>query len=128
VGALVHLVDESHGLAVEQRPGPSASLESAAAVLIRPAVSLHHSIDGDLRDGRQFHDRGSLLLGGALVGRPLTPATKTSALIRHPRPGSDPAPGIRNGRSRVTANQLPPRLPPPPRAACTKAKNPPRPC
>ena len=42
VGALVHLVDERHGLAVEQWPGPSASLEpvdDAAAVLIRSAVS-----------------------------------------------------------------------------------------
>src|SRR5262249_30298760 len=84
VGALVHLVDERHGLAVEQRPGPPASLESAAAVLIRPAVSLHHSIDGNLRGGSQFHDRGSLLLGGAPRGRPLTPATNTSAPIRQP--------------------------------------------
>ena len=36
VGALVHLVDERHGLVVEQRPGPSASLESAAAVSSGP--------------------------------------------------------------------------------------------
>ena len=36
--------------------GPSAALESVPAVLIRrAAVSLHHSIDGDLRHGRQFH-------------------------------------------------------------------------
>src|SRR5436190_23367877 len=61
-GALIRLVDERHGLAVEQRSGPSAALESAAAVLIPPAVSLHHSIDGDLRGGRQFHDRGSFSL------------------------------------------------------------------
>src|SRR5437868_3326137 len=60
VGALVDLVNERHGLAVEQRPGPTASLEPTAAVLVRPAVSLHHPIDGDLRDGREFHDRGSL--------------------------------------------------------------------
>jgi len=32
VGALVDLVDERHGLAVEQWPGPSAALEPAAAV------------------------------------------------------------------------------------------------
>src|SRR5207245_5206735 len=56
VGALVELVDERHGLAVEQRPGPSAALESAAACCwIQPAVSLQHSIDGDLHVGRQFH-------------------------------------------------------------------------
>src|SRR5215213_3868092 len=42
---------------------PSATLESSAAVLVRPAESLHHAVDGDHRDGRQFHDRGSLLLG-----------------------------------------------------------------
>src|SRR5262249_57888018 len=54
----------------------------AARFLIRPAVSLHHSIDGNLRGGRQFHDRGSLLLGAPLVGG-LTPATNTSAPIRH---------------------------------------------
>src|SRR5262249_59282065 len=41
----------------------SASFKAAAAVLLRPAVSLHHSIDGDLRGGRQFHDRSSLLTG-----------------------------------------------------------------
>jgi hypothetical protein len=36
--------------------GPSAALESVPAVLIRrAAVSLHHSIDGDLRHGGQFH-------------------------------------------------------------------------
>jgi hypothetical protein len=85
-GALVQLVDERHGLAVEQRPGPSASLESAAAVLIPRAVSLHHSIDGDLRGGRQFHDRGSLLLGGGPCRRPDTPATNTSAPIRYRLP------------------------------------------
>src|SRR5438034_11433050 len=49
------------GLVVEQRPDPSAALESAAAVLVPPAESLHHSVDGDHRDGRQFHGRSSLL-------------------------------------------------------------------
>jgi len=43
------------GLVAEQRQGPAAALESAPAVLIPPAVSLHHSIDRDVRDGRQFH-------------------------------------------------------------------------
>src|SRR6266536_560542 len=85
VGALVRLVDERHGLAVEQRPGPSAALESAALVLMLRAVSLHHSVDGDLRGGRQFHDRGSLPWGPP-PRRPLTPATNTSALIRHRLP------------------------------------------
>jgi hypothetical protein len=82
VGALVHLVDEGHGLAVEQRPGPSAPLEPGVEH-VRPAVCLHHSIDGDLRGGRQFHDRGSLRRAGTPRGRPLTPATNASAPIRH---------------------------------------------
>src|SRR6266566_4733706 len=63
--ALVPLVDERHGLAVEQRPGPSAARESGPAVLIRrAAVSLHHSIDGDLRRGRQFHGFVLISRGG----------------------------------------------------------------
>jgi len=37
VGALVDLVEKRRGLVVEQRRGPSAALESAPAVLIRPA-------------------------------------------------------------------------------------------
>lgn len=55
VGALVELADERHNLVVEVAHGPSAALKSAPAVLVRPAGSLHHSIDGDLRRGRQFH-------------------------------------------------------------------------
>src|SRR6266542_2467220 len=56
VGALVGLVDERKGLVVEDPHGPSTALESLPAVLIRrAAVSLHHSIDGDLRHGRQLH-------------------------------------------------------------------------
>jgi len=60
VGALEDLGQERSCLVVEQRPGPSAALETAPAVLIRPAEALHHSIDGDVRDGRQFHGRSSL--------------------------------------------------------------------
>ncbi len=43
-------MNERPGLVVKQlaRPCPSAAFESAAAVLIRAAGSLHHSIDGDL--------------------------------------------------------------------------------
>jgi hypothetical protein len=40
VGTLVELADERHGLAVEQRPSPSAALEPAPEVLFfPPAVS-----------------------------------------------------------------------------------------
>src|SRR6266516_8207992 len=83
VGALVHLVDEGHGLAAEQRPGPSAALESDVEHT-RAAVCVHYSIDGDLCGGRQFHDRGSLLLGGPLVGG-------LSPLLRTPLSRSDAA-------------------------------------
>src|SRR5829696_5012819 len=57
---------------MEQRQGPSAAFEFAAGVLIRPAESLHHSVDRDMRDCRQLHDRGSTF-PGAPRGRPLTP-------------------------------------------------------
>jgi hypothetical protein len=67
VGALVDLVERRRGLVVEQRRDPSAALEAAAAVLVRPAESLHHSVDGYHRDGRQFHGRSSLL-GEFVVG------------------------------------------------------------
>ena len=60
IGALVGLGDECPGLVVARPHRPSAALESVPAVLFRrAAVSLHHSIDGDLRHGRQFHHRGS---------------------------------------------------------------------
>ena len=52
VGALVDLVQKRQGLVVEQRRDPSAALESAPAVLIRRAEPLHHSIEGDMRNGR----------------------------------------------------------------------------
>src|SRR5215216_1611241 len=71
VGALVDLAEKRRDLVVEQRQGPSAALEPAAGVLIRPAESLHHSVDGDVRDGRQFHGRPylSLVLLSDLTGR-----------------------------------------------------------
>jgi hypothetical protein len=47
--------------------GPSAALEYAALVLVRPAGPLHHSVNGDLRGGRQFHRRSSVL-GEFVVG------------------------------------------------------------
>src|SRR5205823_13279776 len=55
LGALEDAVEERRGLVDEQRRGPSTPLESAPAVLTRAAEPLHHSIDGDVRDGRQFH-------------------------------------------------------------------------
>src|SRR5437879_10973201 len=60
VGALEDLVHDRPGLAIEV--GPSAALEYAALVLVRPAGPLHHSVNGDLRGGRQFHGRSSLLV------------------------------------------------------------------
>jgi hypothetical protein len=39
------------GLVVEQRRDPAAALETAAAVLVRRAESLHHAVDGDHRGG-----------------------------------------------------------------------------
>src|SRR5439155_12892176 len=53
VGALVDLVHDRPRFVVEV--GPSAALEYAALVLMRPAGPLHHSVNGDLRGGRQFH-------------------------------------------------------------------------
>src|ERR671930_1629122 len=77
--------------------GPSAALESVPAVLIRrAAVSLHHSIDGDLGHGRQLHARGSFTVAPPLVGG-LTPTTNSTAPIRHPLPRK------RNLRQRASA-------------------------
>src|ERR671918_136477 len=67
VGALVDLVEERRGLVVEERQGPSAALESAPAILIRPAEPLHHAVDRDVRGDRQFHGRSSLLVGLVVV-------------------------------------------------------------
>src|SRR5215218_5661807 len=75
IGSLIDLVQKRAALVVEQRRDPAAALESAPAVLLRPAQSLHHAVDGDHRDGRELHDRGSLLVGwGPTLPRfPLTP-------------------------------------------------------
>ena len=51
----IDLVEKRRGLVVEHGHGPSGALESAPAVLIRPAEALHHSVDRDARDGRQLH-------------------------------------------------------------------------
>ena len=63
LGTLEDLGDEHLGLVVEERQGPSAAVESATAVLIRPAEALHHAVDRDMRGGRQFHGHRSLLVG-----------------------------------------------------------------
>src|ERR1700716_2715440 len=66
VGALVDLAHDRPGFVVEV--SPSAPLEYAALVLIRPAGPLDHSVHGDLRGGRQFHGRYSLLADLSWVG------------------------------------------------------------
>src|SRR5215212_8793439 len=48
------------GRDVEERGGPAAAVESAAAVLVRSAAPLHHAVDGDERRGRQLHGRDFL--------------------------------------------------------------------
>src|SRR5438445_7525402 len=65
VGAPVDLAHDRPGFVVEV--GPSAALECAAFVLLRPAGPLHHSVNGDLRGGRQFHGRSSLLAESVVV-------------------------------------------------------------
>src|SRR5215210_7618959 len=46
----------------------ATALESAPAVLIRPAEALHHAVDRDVRGGRQFHGRRFLLVGWSSFG------------------------------------------------------------
>jgi len=65
VGALVDLVHGCAGFIIEV--GPSAALEYAALVFIRPAGALHNSVNRDLRGGRQFHGFGSPLAGLIVV-------------------------------------------------------------
>src|SRR5439155_25104223 len=97
VGALEDLVDERGGLVGEQRQGPSAALESAPAVLIRPAESLHHSVDGDVRDGRQFHGRSSLLAEFVVVRFDRTAAPISSVAAESVRPIIPHPPRTRTG-------------------------------
>src|SRR5437763_2852664 len=78
VGALEDLVEERRGLVDEQRRGPSAALETAPAVLVRPAESLHHSVGGDVRDGRQFHVAAPFSLGLVVVRYDRTAASISS--------------------------------------------------
>src|ERR1700682_2939760 len=65
VGAPEDLVHDRPGFVVEV--GPSAALEYAALILARAAGPLHHSVNGDLRGGHEFHRRSSLL-GELVVG------------------------------------------------------------
>src|SRR5206468_4965431 len=96
VGALEDPVEERRGLVDEQRRRPSAALESAPAVLVRPAEALHHSIDGDVRDGRQFHGFVLSLVVvflvmtaprcGYLIGRSWLSASSSLCLLPLPTP------------------------------------------
>src|SRR5437867_5655931 len=99
VGALVDLVEIGRGLIVvlEERQGPSAALEPAPAVLIRPAESLHDSIDGDVRDGRQLHGRSSLSRWPCrrTIDRTAAP---TSSVAPGPRPADPSRTGSEHGR------------------------------
>lgn len=79
-------------LVVEQWRGPSVALESAGAAAVRraglapgvridPSVSLRHSVEGDVRDSGQFHDR-SFLHAGVVVrdDRAATPISSAQAI------------------------------------------------
>src|SRR5690242_13235984 len=55
IGAPEHVAEVRERLVIEERRGPSAALESAAAILVRPAEPLHHPVERDMRDGRQLH-------------------------------------------------------------------------
>src|SRR5258708_12952297 len=87
--AAVDLVDMVPGFGIEKWNGPSAALESAPAVLVRPAESLHHSVDRDVRGDRQFHDRRSYLVWFCPFGAP--PLGALSPLLRTPLPRSHTA-------------------------------------
>src|SRR5882672_5158745 len=67
---------------------PSAALESAPAVLVRPAEPLHHAVDGDVGVGRQLHDVRSFLVGIVSVGRP----SRAASHPNYERPWPDPTP------------------------------------
>src|SRR5258707_1965730 len=87
--AAVDLVDMVPGFGIEKWNGPSAALESAPAVLVRPAESLRHSVDRDVRGDRQFHDRRSYLVWFCPFVAPLVGGL--SPLPRTPLPRSDTA-------------------------------------
>src|SRR6267154_328311 len=76
------------GFGIEKWNGPSAALESAPAVLVRPAESLHHSVDRDVRGDRQFHDRRSFLVWFA----PLVRLSRAAAHPGYERLHPDPTP------------------------------------
>ncbi|MEV0408350.1 hypothetical protein [Actinoallomurus sp. NPDC050550] len=65
-----------------RRRRATAALESVPAVIRRGAVSLHHSIEGDLGHGRQLHDRGSFALA--------PPPSCSHAFRPYEHPGSKP--------------------------------------
>src|SRR2546428_3350672 len=66
--AAVDLVEIVPGFGVEKWYGPSAALEAAAAILVRSAQPLHHTVHRDVGRGRQFHVAAPFSLGWSLVG------------------------------------------------------------
>jgi hypothetical protein len=62
-----------------ERHGPSAVLESAPAVLIRPRT-LHHAVDRDIRRRRQLHGCRSLL--GRTLLRPMRSVRRSGRIER----------------------------------------------
>lgn len=65
VGALEYLAHDHPSFVVEVHP--SAALEYDALALNRVrARPLHHSVNGDLRDGRQFHGLSFLSMGNTI--------------------------------------------------------------
>src|SRR5690606_14904262 len=90
VGTPVDLAEERRGLAVEQWQRPSAAREAAPAVLVRPTESLHHSVDGDVRDGRQLHDCGPpFFLGLPSSGQRYSRRRESRSSTLGRQPGAD---------------------------------------
>src|SRR5919197_512297 len=81
VGALIDLVEVRHGLVVEGPRDPSAALGPAAAVLVRRAESLHHSVDGDDRHGCQLQGYDPFSLGSDVVRLDRTAAPISSVVV-----------------------------------------------
>jgi hypothetical protein len=65
-----------------ERHGPSAAVEFAPAVLIRPDAPLHHAVDRDVRGGRQLRGRRSLL--GRTLLRPMRSVRRSGPIERRP--------------------------------------------